>query len=148
MYQNLQSLPCLSKNAWLQQKARQYRQVSHATVESTIIWGSRQSVGWRTCPPTSWHGMDMFLILITQSYYRLDWIFCTFKFKFIFFISKRKNIMECGWYTEILCWVWGDQIEKHMSFVYEWVFVIIQIWCVKDLNNSVGYIFYQSTCHF
>ncbi|XP_021925007.1 solute carrier family 2, facilitated glucose transporter member 10-like isoform X2 [Zootermopsis nevadensis] len=37
MFQNLQGLPCLSKSTWLQQKARQYRQVSHATVESTII---------------------------------------------------------------------------------------------------------------
>ncbi|XP_069687122.1 solute carrier family 2, facilitated glucose transporter member 10-like [Periplaneta americana] len=37
MFQNLQGLPCLNKNAWLQQKSRQYRQVSHSTIESTII---------------------------------------------------------------------------------------------------------------
>lgn len=37
MFQNLQGLPCLTNNTWLQQKARHYRQVSHGTMESTII---------------------------------------------------------------------------------------------------------------
>lgn len=37
MFQNLQGLPCLTKNAWLLQKSRQYRQVTHSTIESTII---------------------------------------------------------------------------------------------------------------
>ncbi|XP_066998414.1 solute carrier family 2, facilitated glucose transporter member 10 [Anabrus simplex] len=37
MFQNLQGLPCLSKSEWLLHKARQYRQVSHSGVESTVI---------------------------------------------------------------------------------------------------------------
>nr|CAD7398567.1 unnamed protein product [Timema poppensis] len=34
MFQNLQALPCLSKNEWLQQKSMQYRQVAHSVAES------------------------------------------------------------------------------------------------------------------
>nr|CAD7577709.1 unnamed protein product [Timema californicum] len=37
MFQNLQALPCLSKNEWLQQKSMQYRQVAHSVAESAVI---------------------------------------------------------------------------------------------------------------
>ncbi|XP_049787189.1 solute carrier family 2, facilitated glucose transporter member 10-like [Schistocerca cancellata] len=37
MYQNLHGLPCLSNNEWLLHKSRQYRQVSHSGMESTVI---------------------------------------------------------------------------------------------------------------
>lgn len=114
MFQNLQGLPCLSENTWLQQKARQYRQVSHATVETTIIWGSGWSVGWQTCPAASWHGMGMFAILITQSHCRLDWIFCTLKL--LFFITQEESIMKYDWYCNAeVCLAWGDQICTYCS---------------------------------